>query len=66
MGNSTHIGMASSFGPYGTSPAGYNPSSAAAPGNSNANEDLGASQFKESNVYMSGQQVCGYLFLYPV
>ncbi|XP_015900770.3 GBF-interacting protein 1-like isoform X2 [Ziziphus jujuba] len=55
-GNSTHIGMASSYGPYGTSLTGYNPSSAAAPGNSTANEDLGASQFKESNVYISGQQ----------
>lgn len=54
-GNSTHIGMASSYGPYGTSLTG-----------STANEDLGASQFKESNVYISGQQVCSYLFLYPV
>ncbi|KAF3445288.1 hypothetical protein FNV43_RR14983 [Rhamnella rubrinervis] len=55
-GNSTHIGMASGYGPYGTSPTGYNPSSAAAAGNSTANEDLGASQFKESDVYIAGQQ----------
>ncbi|KAJ4730253.1 GBF-interacting protein 1-like [Melia azedarach] len=56
-GNSTHIGMASGYGPYGSSPAGYTPSSgAAAAGNSTANEDLNASQFKENNVYMTGQQ----------
>ncbi|XP_012491010.1 GBF-interacting protein 1 [Gossypium raimondii] len=51
--NSTHIGMPSGYGPYGSSPAGYNPSST---GNSTTNEDLGASQFKESNVYITGQQ----------
>lgn len=55
-GNSAHIGMASGYGPYGSSQAGYNPSSAATGGNSTANEDLGASQFKESNVYITGQQ----------
>ncbi|XVF21178.1 hypothetical protein REPUB_Repub12eG0068300 [Reevesia pubescens] len=54
--NSTHIGMPSGYGPYGASPAGYNPSSAATSGNSTTNEDLGASQFKESNVYITGQQ----------
>lgn len=56
-GNSTHIGMPSGYGPYGSSQAGYNPSSAATAGNSNTNEDLGGSQFKENNVYMNGQQV---------
>ncbi|GMI66294.1 hypothetical protein like AT3G07660 [Hibiscus trionum] len=54
--NSTHIGMPSGYGPYGSSPAGYNPSSAVTTGNSTTNEDLGASQFKESNVYITGQQ----------
>ncbi|KAK6259611.1 hypothetical protein SCA6_014085 [Theobroma cacao] len=54
--NSTHIGMPSAYGPYGSSPAGYNPSSTATAGNSTTNEDLGASQFKESNVYITGQQ----------
>ncbi|XWS31102.1 hypothetical protein CRYUN_Cryun23aG0048800 [Craigia yunnanensis] len=54
--NSAHIGMPSGYGPYGSSPAGYNPSSAATTGNSTTNEDLGASQFKESNVYITGQQ----------
>ena len=55
--NSTHIGMPSGYGPYGSSPAGYNPSSAVTTGNSTTNEDLGASQFKETNVYITGQQV---------
>ncbi|KAK9035154.1 hypothetical protein V6N11_077203 [Hibiscus sabdariffa] len=54
--NSTHIGVPSGYGPYGSSPAGYNPSSAATTGNSSTNEDFGASQFKESNVYITGQQ----------
>uniref|UniRef100_A0A5B7ACS6 GBF-interacting protein 1 N-terminal domain-containing protein n=1 Tax=Davidia involucrata TaxID=16924 RepID=A0A5B7ACS6_DAVIN len=55
-GNSTHIGVPGSYGPYGSSPASYSPNSAAAAGNSTANEDLAASQFKESNVYITGQQ----------
>ncbi|XWS36679.1 hypothetical protein CRYUN_Cryun20dG0106000 [Craigia yunnanensis] len=54
--NSTHIGMPSGYGPYGSSPAGYNPSSAVTTGNSTTNEDLGASQFKEGNAYITGQQ----------
>ncbi|XP_039032601.1 uncharacterized protein LOC120167749 isoform X2 [Hibiscus syriacus] len=54
--SSTHIGVPSGYGPYGSAPAGYNPSSAATTGNSTTNEDLGASQFKESNVYITGQQ----------
>ncbi|GMH12002.1 hypothetical protein Nepgr_013843 [Nepenthes gracilis] len=55
-GNPTHIGVAGSYGPYGPSPFGYNPGSAATAGNSAANEDLAAAQFKESNVYITGQQ----------
>ncbi|KAG8642219.1 hypothetical protein MANES_12G063603v8 [Manihot esculenta] len=55
-GNSTHIGMPSGYGLYGSTQAGYNPSSTSAAGNSTTNEDLGASQFKESNVYITGQQ----------
>ncbi|CAN1181506.1 GBF-interacting protein 1 [Linum perenne] len=56
VGNSAHLGMPSGYGPYASSPAGYNPSSAASGVNSTTNEDLGASQLKESNVYISGQQ----------
>ncbi|KAL5102360.1 hypothetical protein RYX36_006687 [Vicia faba] len=36
--------------------AGYNHNSDTTAGNSNSNEDLGSSQFKESNVYITGQQ----------
>ncbi|XP_057461579.1 uncharacterized protein LOC130751873 isoform X1 [Actinidia eriantha] len=54
--NSTHIGVASSYGPYGSTPAGYNPSSTSTAGNSTSNEDLNTPQFKESNVYIAGQQ----------
>jgi hypothetical protein len=56
-GNPAHMGMSSGYGPYGSPPAGYNPSSAATAGNSTSNEDLTVSQFKENNVYISGQQV---------
>jgi len=56
-GNATHIGMPSGYGPYGSSPAGFNPNSAVTGGNSTTNDDLGASQFKESNIYITGQQV---------
>ncbi|XP_057474401.1 uncharacterized protein LOC130762662 isoform X2 [Actinidia eriantha] len=55
-GNSTHVAVAGNFGPYSSSPAGYNPSSTSTSGNSPAKEDLATSQFKESNVYISGQQ----------
>lgn len=56
-GNPVNIGMPGSYGPYGLNPAGYNSGSAATPGNSTPDEDLGGSQFKESNVYITGQQV---------
>ncbi|PON87984.1 GBF-interacting protein [Trema orientale] len=55
-GNSTHTGVVSGYGPYGSSPSGYNPSSATTAGNPTSNEDLGPSQFKENNVYIAGQQ----------
>ncbi|KAG6787196.1 hypothetical protein POTOM_008831 [Populus tomentosa] len=65
-GNATHIGMPSGYGPYGSSPAGFNPNSAATGGNSTTNDDLGASQFKESNIYITGQQLqywLGFFYL---
>ena len=58
--NPTHLVMPSAYGVYGSSAAGYNHNSAAAAGNSTSNEDLGSSQFKESNVYISGQQVSSF------
>ncbi|XP_061339181.1 GBF-interacting protein 1-like isoform X2 [Gastrolobium bilobum] len=54
--NPTHLVMPSAYGVYGSSPAGYSHNSATTAGNSASNEDLGSSQFKESNVYISGQQ----------
>ncbi|KAK7275944.1 hypothetical protein RIF29_17071 [Crotalaria pallida] len=54
--NPTHLVVPSAYGAYGSSPAGYNHSSAAPAGNSTSNEDLGSTQFKESNVYIGGQQ----------
>jgi len=55
-GNSTHVGDASGYGSYGSIPGGYNPSSASTAGNSPSSDDLGAPQFKENNVYITGQQ----------
>ncbi|KAI7744093.1 hypothetical protein M8C21_030343, partial [Ambrosia artemisiifolia] len=51
--NTTNPGT---YGPYGSNPAGYNLNSAVTAGNSTSNEDLGGSQFKENNVYATGQQ----------
>ncbi|KAK9077418.1 hypothetical protein SSX86_005755 [Deinandra increscens subsp. villosa] len=51
--NTANLGM---YGPYGSNPAGYNLNSAVTAGNSTSNEELGGSQFKESNVYVTGQQ----------
>ncbi|XP_022135696.1 GBF-interacting protein 1-like [Momordica charantia] len=55
-GNSSHIGVPSGYGPYGSSAFGYSPSTAAPAGNTTANEELGASQFKENSVYITGPQ----------
>ncbi|XP_042497820.1 GBF-interacting protein 1-like [Macadamia integrifolia] len=63
--NSTHIGMATGYGPYSSSPAGYNPSPATTAGNSTGNEDLAASPFKENNIYITGQQSEGPAVWFP-
>ncbi|GKA34229.1 GBF-interacting protein 1-like protein isoform X1 [Tanacetum coccineum] len=54
--NSPHIGIPGTYGPYGSSPTGYNQNPAVTAGNSTSNEDLGGSQFKDSNGYVTGQQ----------
>ncbi|GAB2215106.1 hypothetical protein Drorol1_Dr00019481 [Drosera rotundifolia] len=54
--NPSNVSPAGSYWSYGSFPAGYNPGSAVSAGNSTANEDLDASQFKESTVYVTGQQ----------
>lgn len=56
-----HIGIHGNYGPYGVNPAGYSSGSANAAGNSTSNEDLGGSQYKESNVYITGQQVSSFV-----
>ncbi|WOK95242.1 hypothetical protein Cni_G03949 [Canna indica] len=56
-GNSTIVGLPTVYGSYNSTPAGYTSAPAASTGNSTANEDLGSSQFKDNNVYISGQQV---------
>ncbi|KAL5981937.1 hypothetical protein ACLOJK_016004 [Asimina triloba] len=49
-GNSTHIGVQSGFGPFSSSPS-------ATTGSSSNNEDLAAApQYKETNLYITGQQ----------
>ncbi|XP_010942572.1 GBF-interacting protein 1-like isoform X4 [Elaeis guineensis] len=55
-GNSALVGMPTGYGTYNSSPAGYAPNPAVSSGNSTGNEDPTASQFKENNVYMPGQQ----------
>ncbi|XP_008783011.2 GBF-interacting protein 1-like isoform X2 [Phoenix dactylifera] len=55
-GNSNLVGIPTGYGTYSSSPAGYTPNPAGSIGNSTGNEDLTASQFKENNVYMPGQQ----------
>ncbi|KAG5596479.1 hypothetical protein H5410_037711 [Solanum commersonii] len=56
VGNPAHMGVPGTYAPYGSSPVNYNPSSATTTGNPASNEDFSASQFQESNVYLSGQQ----------
>ncbi|KAK9152356.1 hypothetical protein Syun_010665 [Stephania yunnanensis] len=55
-GSSTHVAMPTGYATYGSSPAGFGPSPAVTTGNSTGNEDLSASQYKDNNVYISGQQ----------
>ncbi|KAG8387169.1 hypothetical protein BUALT_Bualt03G0225200 [Buddleja alternifolia] len=55
-GSSGHMGVPGSYGPYGLSMANYSTSSASAAVTPTSNEDLNASQVKENNIYVSGQQ----------
>lgn len=51
-GNPPHIGIASGYGSYGSSPVGgFNPISSGTSGKSTSNEDLAASQLKDNHVY---------------
>ncbi|KAL4185771.1 hypothetical protein AMTRI_Chr10g232330 [Amborella trichopoda] len=64
-GNSTHIGMPAGYGNFGGVPSGYSASAAATSGNSASNEELGGSQYKENNVYITGQQGEGSAMWFP-
>ncbi|KAK9156379.1 hypothetical protein Sjap_003859 [Stephania japonica] len=55
-GSSTHVAVPTGYATYGSSPTGFSPSPAVTTGNSTGNEDLSASQYKDNNVYISGQQ----------
>lgn len=56
VGNSAHIGVPGTYGPYGSSTSNYIPSSTTGGGNPASNEDLSASSFKDS------QQQVGLVF----
>ncbi|XP_077222702.1 GBF-interacting protein 1-like isoform X2 [Tasmannia lanceolata] len=60
-GNSTHIGMSTGYGPYSSAPTGYSPTPVTT-ANSIGNEDLAATQYKENNIYLAGQQSEGSPF----
>ncbi|KAL3633668.1 hypothetical protein CASFOL_022430 [Castilleja foliolosa] len=55
-GSSTHLGVPGNYGPYGLSVPNYNSGSATAAVTSTTNEDNAATQAKENNVYVNGQQ----------
>lgn len=58
-GNPPHIGIASGYGSYGSSPVGgFNPISSGTSGKSTSNEDLAASQLKDNHIYTTRPLVC--------
>ncbi|MQL79466.1 hypothetical protein Taro_011905, partial [Colocasia esculenta] len=54
--NSNHSGMPTGYGPYGSTQTGYSLSPAVTSGNSTGNEDITGPQYKENDVYITGQQ----------
>ncbi|XP_015076394.1 GBF-interacting protein 1-like isoform X1 [Solanum pennellii] len=57
VGNSTHIGVPGTYGPYGSSTSNYTPVSTTGGGNPASNEDLSASSFKDSQQQSEGSGV---------
>lgn len=55
-GNSINTGLTSGYGLYSSTSTGYSPSPATSTVNSTSNDDLAGSQYKENNVYLTGQQ----------
>ncbi|XP_044501651.1 GBF-interacting protein 1-like isoform X2 [Mangifera indica] len=58
-GNPAHMGIAASYGSYGSSPVGFNPIAAVTPGKSTNNEELTASQLKDNQIYTTRPQTEG-------
>ncbi|XP_047269018.1 GBF-interacting protein 1-like isoform X3 [Capsicum annuum] len=57
VGNSTHINVPGTYGPYGSSTSSYSTSSTTGGGNPVSNEDLSASSFKDSQQQSEGAAV---------
>lgn len=55
-GNTNDVAAPGSYGPYGSMPASFSPSSATTPGHSRSSEDLLTAQLKENNLFIAGQQ----------
>uniref|UniRef100_A0A0E0LZ07 GBF-interacting protein 1 N-terminal domain-containing protein n=1 Tax=Oryza punctata TaxID=4537 RepID=A0A0E0LZ07_ORYPU len=55
-GTQTHVGNHGAYGTYDSSPSIYTNNAMVATGTSVENDDINGSQFKETNVYIAGQQ----------
>uniref|UniRef100_A0A0E0B0D2 GBF-interacting protein 1 N-terminal domain-containing protein n=1 Tax=Oryza glumipatula TaxID=40148 RepID=A0A0E0B0D2_9ORYZ len=62
-GTQTHVGNHGAYGTYDSSPSIYTNNTMVASGTSVESDDISGSQFKETNVYIAGQQalVSGFL-----
>ncbi|KAG8049577.1 hypothetical protein GUJ93_ZPchr0009g947 [Zizania palustris] len=58
-GTQIHAGNPGAYGTYGSSPSVYTNNTAVVSGTSVENDDVSASQFKENNIYIAGQQCEG-------
>lgn len=57
----TNVGSAGMYSAYGLSPIGYAGASPVTTGNPGENDEMTGAQFKENNMYMTGQQVRLYI-----
>ncbi|XP_012071069.1 GBF-interacting protein 1-like isoform X2 [Jatropha curcas] len=64
-GNPTPIGMQPIYGSYGSSPVSFNPVPAVTSGSPASNEDVSASQLKESQIYTTGPLNDGSAWISP-
>lgn len=63
-GTQTHVGNHGAYGTYDSSPSIYTNNTMVASGTSVESDDISGSQFKETNVYIAGQQVNVYMHIY--